>query len=96
MVVDTTPYKVEGSYLADFVYLYVPNACLEKVNCPFHIFFHGLGQSAVQDEYGTDVLRGTGLLEYAANPDLPFIVMAPQANDSSEAYGGYPYWRSAW
>lgn len=30
MVVDTTPYQQEGSALADFALLYVPNACLEK------------------------------------------------------------------
>lgn len=97
MVVDTSPFKVEGSYLGDYAFLYVPNACRGKVACPLHITFHGSTQTAVSDEYGTDVLRGTGLLEFAANPDLNVIVLAPQVDDvDTVEYSGFPHgWRSS-
>lgn len=98
MVIDTSPYKVEGSYMADYAFLYVPDACRQKEPCPLHIFFHGSEQSAVMDEFGTDVLRDTGLLEFAANPDLSFIVLAPQVNDpdSAEDFNFIHFWRSSW
>ena len=37
---DLTNSKFEDSYLLDYSFLFVPNACLDKA-CDFHIHFHG-------------------------------------------------------
>ena len=63
--------------LADYGYVFIPNACLEKYDeppeCHLHIHFHGMGQSA---QYCDSLyVEQSGFLQWAANNNM--VVLFP-------------------
>lgn len=62
-------------------YLYVPESCLDGVECQLHISFHGCKQDVSQ--VGDAYIRHTGLNEYADTNQL--VILYPQVEKSAMA-----------
>lgn len=72
-VVDTSSMLEKKSGLLDYGFLYIPKTCRYKQDCGLNIYFHGATLTA--KDFGSKVVRQTGLLEYAASSNL--IVFFP-------------------
>ena len=77
-MIDQLPFTRDYGKMNDHGFIYIPDACKE-IECNFHIFLHGCGESAGADyegfQIGSYVARATGILEHASANNM--IVLFP-------------------